>query len=666
MASNGQHQACEPACPICLDTQTVLKVISTCKHAFCRGCLRNCLEKQDLASGCIGFKCPTCLIECPLPSGGVDGLMDSTEVGHADTDELGILVPGSSGVQENDECCEEENVSCDRCLYKSGAVVEAGNFCEECGNLYFCADCIHTHRRAKATKDHVVVTLEKGARGRKCIPHKKWIKHYCITCSTAVCQLCIVLDHGDHELKEFEEAFQTFLEDVISAKKEIESRANYLKDCANELKGMQQTAATMKTTLVNKIESRAERCVEEIMIQKEALKETVKNDFKEVACAEENLDKIPGLVETMEKYVAKADRLLQQAKDERYPQYMQALSKMSWELKDASRSSAGIDREAYLTSYTSYWQSCLEFVPGKVDFSIGTLSQRKALKPLDIKHCQLVFEQKLVVDDEAKYIPCVANLGNDFFAVAHPTLSGKQSEAINIYKVPGVLHRTLKYNVRPLYDMAATPEGKLATLADGENSQCIQVFDPETGYLIRTTKDLPNQGHFAIAINMSQQFVTLREDLGRKIITAYKEDGSVVLSHIIDVSTVVKDASRIACSAGYIYVMGANAISAYEQRGQQLVRVTTSEGVHSRKIELTDISTIAFGEIYFGFNFQAENRRLFFGQLTIRDAKISGFRSIRVSEMNAQGAERVSRISVRENYNINSQGQTIRVYKLNE
>jgi hypothetical protein len=64
-----------------------------------------------------------------------------------------------------------------------------------------------------------------------------------------------------------------------------------------------------------------------------------------------------------------------------------------------------------------------------------------------------VHEQIFEVDDETKIIPHVTCL-NTKYAVAHPTIAGISSDAIDIYAFPGTFERTLEDHVVPLYDMA--------------------------------------------------------------------------------------------------------------------------------------------------------------------------------------------------------------------
>jgi hypothetical protein len=139
-------------------------------------------------------------------------------------------------------------------------------------------------------------------------------------------------------------------------------------------------------------------------------------------------------------------------------------------------------------------------------------------------------------DSEDMFIPCVASLGQNCFAVAHPIREGEPSNAIDIYDFPGTFKRTLADNIPPVYDMSSTPDGKLAVLSDGtgDTSCSVKLFDPETGY-ISSTRDIDIAKPMSLGVTLKHQYVILGENQeGQKQITVLDKDGVVEHEYVID------------------------------------------------------------------------------------------------------------------------------------
>jgi hypothetical protein len=638
-----QDASTYPACLICLETPDALKVVTTCKHAFCRKCLTTHIKKCESASG--NFACPSCQVDCPLPGNGVDGLRDydgDEEPDHADR--IQDAQETSGGI-----------ATCESCHYAQNKDVNAEHLCEECGCIYLCPECAQLHGKNKATAKHVLVTLSMCDDGR-CKKHKKTINRYCCTCDKPCCHLCILLDHGDHELQGISEVFHALVEEVSEMSMEQMKKSKDLKKFVGQLNILKTSEVTRRgDVLIREIEDHAEVCITQIIEQKEALKEQAKDYYKFGPQVEECLEKVPT--------IARLDDSLAMAKDllsrvETHPRDIQRLSSVRQEIVKYSIEKE-IDIEEHWESYKGLLDKPLQFVPSTPTCNIGVLEARER-KRMDLKNCKLIFEKKLEVDDPTKVIPCVVILGNDFYAIAHPSRKGQYSDAIDIYKVPGQFQRTFKNHADSIYDMAANPDGRLAVLAKGsmQESCCVRLFHLQTGYM-KSTADFPVRNPLSFGVNIRHQNVILSNDGGRKI-AIYNEDGSVDLTHeIVDIPG-IHDASRIACSRKYIYVLGGKQVAVFEVQNKNLVLVTTS-GTTLYAVDLTNISVTDSDEVLLSFDQGVIN--VCFGRYVLTNRMLKLW-SQRQTMVIAHGIDTYMSISASETYIVTSQeGSIVRVYK---
>jgi uncharacterized protein (DUF2344 family) len=589
----------------------------------------------------------------------VAGLGDYEDTGR-NTGEAGhaaiVAGPGSQGGTV-------EEIPCRACQYK-GHVTAAENRCETCDNLSLCAVCTGIHKKNKSTQDHVLIPIEKKGRDGTCKTHGEQLQRFCRTCSKACCHLCILFDHGDHVIETVGAMFHGLVAEVTSSKKRQEERSSELKCLGDDLKFMKSSTIDKQDALVSRVEDHAEKRIEQILQEKAALKEQIRKEFKITKELSACLEKVPTLTRRLDASVHKANQLLSDA--EPHPLDIENLVS----LRDEMTESGNIAVEIYCDDIDSYWESFemllqkqLMFVPNETDHNLGTL-EVKLIKPTQrpVSDCKLIFEKELEVDDKAKFISCIVGLGNDCYAVARPTVKGRPADTVDIYKVPGDLQHTITEHVSPLYDMAATPGGKLAILSDGETAgTCsVRLFDVNTGY-IRSIGDFSVGNPLSLGINLRSEYVLLSvsNDEGRKI-TIVNHDGLAVVSHTIEKTSPLRDASRITCSGKHIGVIGrGNVVGVYEQKGMKLIQVTTNRDHLDGRIILKDISAsaTAFKEITFCFTF---SNVFYFGRYVILDNKLKNWstKSIQPIKEDIEG-----RLSVCGDYIYSSHGHTIKVLK---
>ena len=151
MASKVLIDQSELSCSICLDVFTDPRVLP-CVHTFCYGCLEGWVNKSGSSET---INCPLCKHVCPIPS---DGL-------------------------------------------------------KEIKNNYFIADLIHRINKVELKPSDIEVESIKGSIQQDesvsliyCKSHdRNVIDQYCIDCDVAACGTCLLRDHRNHNLVDFEE-----------------------------------------------------------------------------------------------------------------------------------------------------------------------------------------------------------------------------------------------------------------------------------------------------------------------------------------------------------------------------------------------------------------------------------------------------------------------------
>ncbi|XP_064648449.1 uncharacterized protein LOC135500739 [Lineus longissimus] len=638
--NDGDH-----ACLMCLDEHDSLKILTNCKHVFCSKCLRT--HQKGLGKN--SFCCPTCQAACPLPGGDIAALPDYS----GDDDDSGTNAKRSKGLGTT---LDHTKIFCECCIFTKNLEIDAKNLCEECGNLYLCKDCTEVHGRKKVTAGHAVISLKEHNKGN-CKVHRKLINCFCTSCAQPCCRLCVILDHGDHKVEKIGDVFRTLVDELTTITDQQESRSNNLKRFEGQLQYLKSTEVTeRRDNLIQATEDQAEKCFAHILQQKDDQIKKIREDYKFVTGVLQSLERVTGLG-ALDTTVAKAKVL--QAEVEIHPEDIRQLSAIKQDILDLGIQEE-IDIESYWETYQRFYDNPVQFVPATLQ-SIGTI-QATTAKQWNISQCTSVFEKTMAVDNTAKYIPYVASLGNNFFAIAHPIVAGGRSEAVDIYKFPGEFQRTLKDHVSPLIDMVATFAGQLAILSLGtaEQTCSARLFNPEVGY-IRSTKDFAVNDPLSFDVNLCNQYIIL--SVGNKV-TIFNEDGSLALmSTVLSGSGYVSGPCRIRFRGVYIYVMDVNYVFdvyRYKPNEKTMVVYFASSCVMGlSSFVIKDFSVTSFNQIMVCYNYSSYPycycHLLVNNQLSNQARRQLG--------NPAQGANIESRLAVKDKYLVMSQGQTIRVYE---
>jgi hypothetical protein len=459
------------------------------------------------------------------------------------------------------------------------------------------------------------------------------------------------------------EVFLSVAQEVDSLTREQERRSAELKKHESQMMMLNSPELTeRRDLLLQEIDGHAARCIEMIVEKRDAIKAQVWNRYKLITEVTENLNKIPELPK-LDSAVEKARQLLTMA--EPHPVDIAELFAVKHDIVRCGIQHE-IDIGGYWTDFRQLLDNPVQFVPLPLqEYNMGTFEVKKIPQP-GVQRYLLTFEKELVADDEGKFIPCVANLGKDLYAVAHPTVRGQPADAIDVYKVPGEFLQTIRDHAAPLYDMDATPDGQIAVLSDGETEgTCsVRIFDPETGYL-RSTKDFHIRDPLTLDVNKRYQFVILNKDTELrernecvKRLSVFNEDGSVEITQIVDETSTANEVHKISCSARYFYITGkAHVFAVYEQEGKQLVRI--SDASPHEYDDSGDISARYFDEIS---SCLTGEHCSYYGRHALVNNELKNWTAKLVGK-HPHGADIESRLSVKDNYIVSSQGRIIRVYQ---
>ena len=221
----------EVSCAVCSDIFTDPKHLS-CLHSFCLKCLVRWYETRG---GGEAIKCPKCQTLSRIPASGDLKDLPTSFYLNGFIDVLAIKE------------CKNTQVTCANCNKKSAEA----SYCFQCC-IFYCEECLIGHNIMRDNKEHRVLAVQRfqekdykdvlrrpvfcSRQGHQ----KEELKYYCNGCETALCQTCVILDHGGHVLKLIEEeaeAKRLEMKAVIETQRQnLEAKMNIVthldEDCA--------------------------------------------------------------------------------------------------------------------------------------------------------------------------------------------------------------------------------------------------------------------------------------------------------------------------------------------------------------------------------------------------------------------------------------------------
>ncbi|XP_037395420.1 tripartite motif-containing protein 16-like [Pygocentrus nattereri] len=168
------------SCPVCLE---LLKdpVTVACGHSFCKVCINDCWDQEDLKGV---YSCPQCRRSfAQRPVVGKNTML--AEV----VEKLKMMeLHSASRAGPGD-------VECDVC---TGRKLKALKSCLVCLASY-CETHLQPHYQSPAFKKHKLVKASRRLQEQICSEHERLLEVYCRTDQQCICMLCTMDDHRGHD-----------------------------------------------------------------------------------------------------------------------------------------------------------------------------------------------------------------------------------------------------------------------------------------------------------------------------------------------------------------------------------------------------------------------------------------------------------------------------------
>ena len=223
----------EVSCPVCTNVYTDPKHLP-CLHTFCLQCLKHW---HTTSHGRDTIRCPKCQAISRVPeSGDLKDLPTS------------FYLNGLIDVLAIKEC-KTSQVRCGNCDKKSAE----SSYCFHCC-VFWCDECIIGHNIIRSNKDHRVLALKdfqdkdyedvmkRPAFCPKEDHNKEELKYFCKDCELPLCQICVTLDHGGHNIKLIKEEAERQKTEIKSF---IEKQRNDLQAKMNAVSRLDEDCATL-------------------------------------------------------------------------------------------------------------------------------------------------------------------------------------------------------------------------------------------------------------------------------------------------------------------------------------------------------------------------------------------------------------------------------------
>ena len=278
----------EVSCSVCSDLFTDPKHLS-CLHSFCLKCLNRWYET---CGGGQAIKCPKCQTLSRVPaSGDLKDLPTS------------FYLNGLIDVLAIKEC-KNTQVTCGNCDKKSSEA----SYCFQCC-IFYCEQCLVGHNMMRDKKEHRVLAvkefqdkdyedvLKRPVFCSKERHQKEELKYYCKECETALCQTCVILNHGGHDLRLIEEEAENKtleIKSILQSQREgLDGKLNVIvqldEDCAKVIQqseiarrdvqrfadGLIKTIQAKMKNIITAVENQTKKSLESLKAKRSAIQQQV-------------------------------------------------------------------------------------------------------------------------------------------------------------------------------------------------------------------------------------------------------------------------------------------------------------------------------------------------------------------------------------------------------
>ena len=278
----------EVSCSVCSDLFTDPKHLS-CLHSFCLKCLNRWYET---CGGGQAIKCPKCQTLSRIPaSGDLKDLPTS------------FYLNGLIDVLAIKEC-KKTQVTCGNCDKKCSEA----SYCFQCC-IFYCEHCLICHNTMRDKKEHRVLALKEFQdkdyedvlkRPVFCSKErhqKEELKYYCKECETALCQTCVTLNHGGHDLRLIEEEAENKtleIKSILQSQREgLDAKLNVIvqldEDCAKVIQqseiarrdvqrfadGLIKTIQAKMQNIITAVENQTKKLLESLKVKRSAIQQQI-------------------------------------------------------------------------------------------------------------------------------------------------------------------------------------------------------------------------------------------------------------------------------------------------------------------------------------------------------------------------------------------------------
>ncbi|XP_078371453.1 E3 ubiquitin-protein ligase TRIM71-like [Oculina patagonica] len=261
----------EVTCSVCEQPYREPKQLP-CLHIFCLECLNN-IARTSARPGKI--KCPLCQIEIVVPESGTMESLPSCSYPKNILDALAIKE------------CSTSKVTCGNCEMKS----EETSYCFHCAG-FWCNVCLEAHNILRANRDHnilmlkdfqekdVEVVLKRPAFCQKVGHEREALKFYYKMCAIPVCQNCVDVEHGKHDV-EYLEVTATAVKNSMAAQLEAsEKERQTFSNCLRELEAKSRGIKQHSHCVITQIQDLVKSLIHEIQQSEQELIMKVEEEAK--------------------------------------------------------------------------------------------------------------------------------------------------------------------------------------------------------------------------------------------------------------------------------------------------------------------------------------------------------------------------------------------------
>ena len=278
----------EVSCSVCSDLFTDPKHLS-CLHSFCLKCLNRWYER---CGGGQAIKCPKCQALSRVPA--------SSDLKDLPTS---FYLNGLIDVLAIKEC-KSTQVTCGNCDKKSSEA----SYCFQCC-IFYCEQCLVGHNMMRDKKEHRVLAvkefqdkdyedvLKRPVFCSKERHQKEELKYYCKECETALCQTCVTLNHGGHDLRLIEEEAENKtleIKSILQSQREgLDAKLNVVvqldEDCAKVIQqseiarrdvqrfadGLIKTIQAKMKNVITAVENQTKKSLESLKAKRSAIQQQI-------------------------------------------------------------------------------------------------------------------------------------------------------------------------------------------------------------------------------------------------------------------------------------------------------------------------------------------------------------------------------------------------------